>query len=94
VARERSARQLPTASETHFLVKLALAAPASFFAAAEASQDFLASVSHFFMKLVLAAPASFFWLADTLQVGFCAYALPAIAQSNAINAIRFIAISS
>jgi len=39
---------LPTASVTHFLVKLFLAAPASFFSVAEVLQDFLASLSHFF----------------------------------------------
>src|SRR6187455_309252 len=48
------------ASATHFFVKLVLAAPASFFSAALASQLAVASLSHFFMKLVLAAPASFF----------------------------------
>jgi hypothetical protein len=36
-------RQLPTASVTHFFVKLVLAAPASFFSAADISQDFAAS---------------------------------------------------
>src|SRR6187399_1297696 len=47
----------------HFLVKLVLAAPASFFSAALASHAAIvlgASVSHFLTKLVLAAPASFF----------------------------------
>jgi hypothetical protein len=51
------------ASETHFFVKLVLAAPANFLSAAVASQLALASVSHFFMKLVFAAPASFLSLA-------------------------------
>jgi hypothetical protein len=55
--------QLPTASVTHFLVKLVFAAPLSFFAAAEVSQDFCASDWHFFMKLFSAAPASFFSVA-------------------------------
>ncbi len=45
-----------TASVTHFLVKLVLAAPASFFSAAFASQALAASVSQRFMKLVSAAP--------------------------------------
>ena len=49
--------QLPTASVTHFSVKLVFAAPASFFSAACLSQPAVASVSHFFMKLVFAAPA-------------------------------------
>ena len=53
------------ASATHFLVKLVLAAPASFFSAALASHAAVvsASVSHFLTKLVLAAPASFFSVA-------------------------------
>jgi hypothetical protein len=60
--------QLPTASVTHFLVKLVLAAPASFLSAASLSQTAVASVSHFFMKLVCAAPASFFSPACALQL--------------------------
>src|SRR4051812_17279859 len=63
---------VPTASVTRFLVKLVLAAPASFFSAACASQADLASVSHFFMKLFLAAPASFFSPDWVLQLGLCA----------------------
>src|SRR5262245_52527957 len=59
--------QLPTASVTHFLVKLALAAPANFFSAADFSHVAFASVSHFFMKLVIAAPASFLVPASILQ---------------------------
>src|SRR5678815_295484 len=54
------------ASAMHFLVKLVLAAPDSFFSAALASHAAIvdgASVSHFLTKLVLAAPASFFSLA-------------------------------
>src|SRR6185436_5024695 len=39
--------QEPTESVTHFLVKLALAAPASFLSAADVSHAFCASVSHF-----------------------------------------------
>lgn len=78
-----SRRQLPTASVTHFLVKLVLAAPASFFSVAEVLQDFLASLSHFFKKLVRAAPASFFSVAWPLQVGDCACAMAAMKHSKA-----------
>src|SRR5215203_4760229 len=46
--------------KTHFLVKLFLAAPASFLSLADTSQLVAASRSHFFMKLVMTAPASFF----------------------------------
>src|SRR6266702_3158113 len=60
--------QLPTASVTHFLVKLVLAAPLSFLSAADVSHVVAASVSHFFMKLVSAAPASFLSVACDLQV--------------------------
>src|SRR6478752_7606406 len=57
----------------HFFVKLVLAAPASFFSAAWASQAapaFFATESstHFLVKLVLAAPASFFSAAWASQV--------------------------
>ena len=48
------------ASDTHFLVKLVLAAPASFLSAACISQLVCASFVHFVMKLFIAAPASFF----------------------------------
>src|SRR5262245_34215639 len=72
--RPRTCLQPPTASVTHFLVKLALAAPASFLSAAEISHAFCASVSHFFMKLLRAAPASFFSEACALQLVFCAKA--------------------
>ena len=60
---------VPPASVTHFFVKLFLAAPASFFSAACASQE---SVSHFFRKEFFAAPASFFSPAETAQVEFWA----------------------
>jgi hypothetical protein len=54
----------------HFLVKLALAAPANFFSAAAASQvAAAASLSHFFMKLFSAAPCSFFSVARAAQSG-------------------------
>src|SRR5690349_3008431 len=66
--RRFAASQLPTASVTHFLVKLVFAAPASFFSAACLSQPAAASVSHFFMKLVFAAPASFFSVDCMLQL--------------------------
>src|SRR4051812_16212775 len=42
----------PTESVTHFFVKLAFAAPASFLSAAAVLQALVASVSHFFKKLV------------------------------------------
>src|SRR5262249_45531755 len=68
-ARVRALRgQLPTASPTHFLVKLVFAAPASFLSDAEASQDAWASFWHFVMKLFSAAPASFFAPAWSLHV--------------------------
>src|SRR6187397_546512 len=55
----------------HFLVKLVLAAPDSFFSAALASHAAIvdgASVSHFLTKLVFAAPASFFSVALASQL--------------------------
>jgi len=52
----------------HFLVKLALAAPASFLSTAAVSQALEASPSHFFKKLAAAAPASFFSVACALHV--------------------------
>jgi len=66
-------------SVLHFLTKLFLAAPASFFSAAWASQaaDAVvapASLSHFFRKLVLAAPASFFSVALASQLASTASA--------------------
>src|SRR5262249_11877999 len=75
-------RQAPTASVTHFLVKLALAAPASFLLAADVSHAFCASLSHFFRKLLSAAPASFFSVACALQVGACAKAPPTRPPAN------------
>lgn len=54
---------MPTASFTHFVVKLVLAAPDSFLSAACLSQAAPASFSHLVTKLVLAAPASFFSVA-------------------------------
>lgn len=77
------------ASLTHFLVKLALAAPANFFSTAAASQDrAAASLSHFFMKLFSAEPRSFFSVALAAQSGaagaVCAEAAaePAMAAAN------------
>src|SRR5580765_2404511 len=66
----------------HFFVKLVLAAPASFFSAAWASQAapaFFATESstHFFVKLVLAAPASFFSAAWASQVAAASHLLSA-----------------
>src|SRR5882672_9808805 len=85
-----SGAQVPTASVTHFLVKLVFAAPASFFSAACASQVALASVSHFFMKLFLAAPASFFSPDCALQLGVCAK-LP-LASAVSASAIAMVVI--
>jgi len=65
----------PTASFTHLFVKLVLAAPASFFSPAAASQLAFASRSHLPMKLVLAAPASFFSVAWLEQDESAALAL-------------------
>src|SRR5262245_38572623 len=81
--------QVPTASPTHFLVKLVLAAPASFLSPAWTSQAFAASVWHFFMKLVSAAPASFLSVACPLQVAVCAMADPATRQKATVNTIDF-----
>ena len=58
---------MPVASDTHFLVKLVFAAPASFLSAACASQLACASFLHLVMKLVIAAPASFLLAASSLQ---------------------------
>src|SRR5262245_39076844 len=69
-----SERYVPTASVTHFLTWLALAAPARFFDLASASQFFFASPSHFFKKLFMAAPTSFLSAACALQVVVCACA--------------------
>jgi hypothetical protein len=66
----------PPASFSHLVTKLVLAAPASFFSAACASQlpATAASASHFFMKLLSAAPASFFSLAVASQAALVAKA--------------------
>ena len=48
--------------------KLDLAAPESFFSAADSSHALLASAWHFLMKLDRAAPASFFSAACALQL--------------------------
>ena len=58
----------PTASLTHFLMWLFLAAPASLRSAAEASHWAVASFSHFFRNEFLAAPASFFSAAAAVQL--------------------------
>jgi hypothetical protein len=80
-----SDRYVPTASETHFLVKLLLAAPASFLSFADASHVVSASFSHFLVKLVSAAPASFFSASCALQVAvvWADAADPANAMSTA-----------
>src|SRR5215813_4013783 len=85
--------QLPTASLTHFLVKLTFAAPASLRSPAALSQAVAASVSHFFMKLVSAAPASFLSVACALQLGLAsgvvvwARVLPAKKQMTRTTAV-------
>src|SRR5450755_2164032 len=82
VAAPPSAHAYLAASATHLLVKLVLAAPASFFSAALASQAAMASppasASHFFMKLVLAAPASFLSAALAAQPPMAMGALAAM----------------
>jgi hypothetical protein len=97
--------QVPTASDTHFLTLLVLAAPASFLSEAVFEHAVLASFWHFVMKLLSAAPASFLSVAWALQVvvgaaaaagaGFGAgvWADTAVAKRIAIEAkaIRFIA---
>lgn len=69
--------QLPTASDTHFLEKLVLAAPASFLEVAVLVQAAEASASHFFMNDLRAAPASFLVVASDLQVAGAAGAAAA-----------------
>src|SRR5262249_8178119 len=86
--------QVPTASRTHFLVKLALAAPASFFSDASDVQVVVASFSHFVMKLLSAAPASFLSEAWALHVASCAKAVAANVDSSAASNIFFIGFSS
>jgi hypothetical protein len=83
--------QMPTASVTHFLVKLSFAAPANFFSAAVLSQAAFASVSHFFMKLVIAAPASFLLPASTLHDA--AYALPQLIKNAVTKTSAFMSSS-
>src|SRR5262249_61337947 len=90
----RRAPQVPTASFTHFLVKLVLAAPASFFSAAWVAQEVVASFSHFVMKLLSAAPASFLSAAWLLHVASCAKAVAAKVESSAASNIFFIGSSS
>ena len=86
--------QPPVASLMHFLVKLFLAAPASFLSAACASQVVVAvakaaaaSFSHFWTKLFLAAPASFFSAACASHVAAKAGALKVMraTDSKAVN---------
>jgi len=84
---------VPTASETHFFVKLAFAAPASFFSAAAVVQPFVASVSHFFKKLFCAAPANFFSAACALQLGSWAKTLEANIENKATRATRVMGFS-
>ena len=86
--------QPPVASLMHFLVKLFLAAPASFLSAACASHVAVAvakaaaaSFSHFCTKLFLAAPASFLSAACASHVAAKEGALKAIRArvSEAVN---------
>ena len=58
----------PTCSRMHLLRCPVLAAPASFFSAAEASHRSVASRSHLVMNAFLAAPASFLSAACCMQV--------------------------
>jgi hypothetical protein len=74
----------PTASAVHFVVKLFLAAPASFFSSADFVQAAPASFWHLLMKLFSAAPANFFSAACALQVGGAAGA--AVAGAGAFGA--------
>src|SRR5262249_34878485 len=62
----------PTASVTHFLVKLVFAAPESFLPEACLSQALFASFSHLVMKLFCAAPESFLSADCILQLACCA----------------------
>lgn len=84
------APQPPTASFTHFVVKLVFAAPPNFFSAAALSQDVAASVSHFFIKLFIAAPASFLFPASILHDS--AKAALETSTSEAVRRSNFIAI--
>src|SRR5580704_1793052 len=79
---------LPTASDKHFLVMMALAAPASFLSAAEVSHAACASRWHLPKKLVLAAPASFLSAASLVHVADAT--LPARVVMRIANNIRFI----
>ena len=90
---KRSTAQPPTASPTHFLVKLVLAAPASFLVAAVASQVAAASFWHLVMKLVIAAPASFLSVARLLQVSSARAAPRPAARMPAQSTIRIIPIT-
>jgi hypothetical protein len=74
-------------------VKLAFAAPASFFSAAAVVQPFVASVSHFFKKLFCAAPANFFSAACALQLGSWAKTLEANIENKATRATRVMGFS-
>src|SRR5262249_16076489 len=80
--------QPPTASPTHFLTWLVLAAPLSFFSAADLLQAAEASFSHFVMNDFSAATASFFCSAWALQVavGACAPAAVAARATMAATA--------
>jgi hypothetical protein len=95
VSRQRPG-QVPTASLTHFLVKLVLAAPASFFSEAWAVQVAVASFWHFVMKLLSAAPARFLSVAWALHdvVASCAKAVAANVENSAASNIFFIGFSS
>src|SRR5262245_4404185 len=84
-------RQLPTASPTHFLTWLVLAAPASFLSAADLLHAADASFSHLVMNDFRAAPASFFCSAWALQVGPGAWAPTAVAaRTSMATAARYL----
>ncbi len=80
----------PTASFTHFVVKLVCAAPWSFLSAAWVVQAAVASFWHLVRKLVGAAPASFFASALATQVSAEAAAAESDSRANAIASVFMI----
>src|SRR5215470_9542890 len=88
-ARGSRVAYVPTASDTHFFIWLAFAAPARFFCLESASQVVVASRSHFVMKLLRAAPASFLSAASDLQVANAG--ADEIRQTASAKAIFFMA---
>lgn len=71
----------------HFLVKLFLAAPASFFSLAIVSHALAELASHFFKNDVLAAPASFFsaaWAEQALSAANAAVEIDKVTRTASV----------